>query len=198
MKRIGYIACALLMTLAAGCLKNFDPAVAGVGHLIELGDGKLLGVEVPDSVKAQGRDAARAYIVTQYPAAAPFVDAVLDKVLPRPAPAGGLPQYVQIPVVWTTNVTAKLRDGYEINGSRFVSGDQLEAIFVSVKPSAALALPPEVNSQYTPGEFAAKALGPAAAAPEPPAVVPAPPPDPASPVPAGYPGVDLSDIEVKE
>lgn len=160
MKRIGYVACVLVLALTSGCLKNFEPALAGAGQLIELGDGKVLGIQIPDSVKAQGRDAARSYVVTKYPMAAPFADAVLDRVFPRTVQAAvGLPQYVSIPVVWSTNVTAKLREGFEVNGSRFISGDQLEAIFVSVKPSAVLTLPAEINSQYTPGEFAAKALG---------------------------------------
>lgn len=186
MKRICYIACAaLLLSLGQGCFLTGDLA-SDVQ--------KIVGqVELPDSVKAQGRGYARSYIVTQYPQAAPVVDIVLNRLMPvaQNAPPGP-PSFIQIPITYTTNLTVQLKDGLELAGSRFVTGSQIESMFVEVKPVLGQPILPEpVTVKSTPGQFASSILNPTPA----PVVVPV---DPADPVPSPDPADPVDDDELND
>jgi len=166
-----FIASVLLIPLLNGCatVGGGDP-LDQASHIIKLGDGRLFGVTIPPEIIAQGRAAATTYLAAKYPVAAPYIGAFVDRMFP----AYGTPkaESVTIPLIWSTNVTVKLRDGLSLNGSQFVGEDAMETIFVSRKSSlGAFALPAEVNEQFTPGQFAARALDGAAAAPSADAVV---------------------------
>lgn len=176
MKRVGYIAgLVFLAALTQGCFVS--------DQLVTIGDGKVAGIQVPESVLAQGRSAARDYVLTKYPFAAP----IIDQILPSAAPVGP-PQFIQVPITYVTNLTVQLKDGVSVNGSQFITGAQMESVFVQVKATLGEpVLPADKTATYSPGQFAANVIGaPApATAPEPEDTV-----GPDTPVPA-----DNNDLE---
>lgn len=161
--RLGYLATAaatacLIVASVVGCATPpaGDP-LDQASHIIKLGDGKLFGVTLPPEIVAQGRGAAETYLAARYPVAAPYVAALVDRVFPARAVSSA--DSITIPIVWTTNITVRLRDGLEVNGSRFLAGSDVDGIFVTRKPVlGAVALPAEINQQFTPGQFAAQAI----------------------------------------
>lgn len=162
-----FIASVLLIPLLSGCATagGGDP-LEKASHIIKLGDGRLFGVTIPPEIIAQGRAAATTYLAAKYPVAAPYIGAFVDRMFP----AYGTPkaESVTIPLIWSTNVTVKLRDGLAVNGSQYVGADAIDQIFVTRKAAlGAVTLPAEVNEQFTPGQFAARALDGATAAPAP-------------------------------
>lgn len=148
MKRIGYISClALLTALTQGCFVS--------DQLVTLGDGKVAGIQVPESVLAQGRQAARDYVLVKYPFASP----IIDQILPPAAPVGP-PQFIQVPITYVTNLTVQLKDGVSVNGSQFITGAQMESVFVQVKATLGEpVLPADKTATYSPGQFAANIIG---------------------------------------
>lgn len=163
MKRIASVI-ALLIVMTTGCVTTDTirtiTTMAG-------------NVDVPSSLIEQGPDAVKGYILGKYPEAAPYADVVINRFFPGKSKPVGPPQFVQVPVTYSTNITFLLTE--EVGGSKTLDGAKVAQVLVEVKPKAGKAeLPPTSTKTMTVGEFVAGTV---------PVVVPDQPdqPDPTDP-----------------
>lgn len=111
-------------------------------------------VDVPSSLIDQGPDAVKGYILEKYPDAAPYADAVLNRFFPGKSTPVGPPQFAQVPITYTTNVTLLLKEA--VGGSKTLDGSKVAQVLVEVLPKAGKAeLPPTSTKTMTLGEFVA-------------------------------------------
>lgn len=160
MKIVFVLLAVLALFTSSGCSLTGDAtnALSGLTGGVDLSDGKILGVKIPDEVMQQGRDGVRAYLVGKYPAAAPIVDVALDRFFP-PSKIGP-PSFIQVPVTYVTNLTVQLKPGVLVNGSQFLSGDLMESVFVETKAVIGMpAVPAPKTVKYSPNQFATVVSG---------------------------------------
>lgn len=166
MKRIASLLASFALTLAIGCT-TAGMKVDKISKVVNLGDGKLAGVDIPKPIYDAGLAAGRLYLAQAAPWALPYV----NQIFTQPDTS----TTYSIKVAWSNQVTIELTNGTFLSGAEvknfivqpvayWLLPELPTKALVVVQPGTVSSVPVateegKTNANYTTLDSALEALG---------------------------------------